>query len=534
MSFNLVTEPWIPVVYQDGSTADVSMSECFADASTITRIGGDLPTQSFALLRLLLAICHDAIGFHSQRAVRRVISQGLDTASIVSYLNDSCDRFDLFHSTRPFMQVATLHTAKNEAAGLEKLISDVPNGAPFLTTRGGRSLQRISPAEAARWLIHAHAFDPSGIRSAAVGDPNTKGGKGYPIGPGWAGQIGGVVLHGRNLAETLGYNLIATPDNPADRPVWALTAPHTEQRQIEPEVAGPVQLLVWQSRRIRLVGDHTGVTGVVLCQGDRMTPQNRHDIEAMTAWRYSKPQSKKFGIPVYMPLKHDPAKDGWRGFPSMVSTQPTQEDGQDGTRRPATVMTLAEVSLDLDLDLDAVVGLEMVGIDYGAQEATVAELYHDRLDFRIGVLGEQAVELRTLIQDATRLADDCVWEVGRMAAHVARAAGDFDGVEGTQERVRTEAWAALDHDARTWLADLRVDSDATAAKRAWHRIIRRVIESEADRVASAASPAADRGRVTKYGFMTTAKAEVFLRRALRDKLPLAYPPPNTKKESLDE
>jgi len=534
MSFNLVTEPWIPVLYQDGSTADVSLASCFTDAASIARIGGDLPTQSFAILRVLLAICHDAIGFHSQRAVRHVVSHGLDTTPLVTYVSDYADRFDLFHPTRPFMQVATLRTVNDTAAGLEKLISDVPNGAPFLTMRRGRGLQHITAAEAARWLIHAHAFDPAGIRSAAVGDPHTKGGKGYPIGPGWVGQIGGIIVHGQSLAETLAYNIVPTPDDPSDLPVWAQDNPQTEQRQIEPHVAGPVALLVWQSRRIRLIGDARGVTGVVLSQGDRMTPQNRHDLEGMTAWRYSKPQTKKFGIPVYMPLKHDPAKDGWRGFPAIVSTHPGQEDGQDRTRRPASVSNLADISVDLELDLDATVGLEMVGMDYGPQEATIAELYHDRLDVRIGLIGARAAELHTLIQDAIRLADECVWELGRMAAHVARAAGDFDGVEGAQERVRTEAWSALDHDARAWLADLRADSDTTAVKAAWQHIIRRAIETGADRVARTASSAADRGRATKYGFMTTAKAEVLLRSALRNKLPLAYQPQNTTEESTDD
>ena len=31
-------------------------------------------------------------------------------------------------------------------------------------------LTQISPAEAARWLVNVHAFDPSGIKSGAVGD----------------------------------------------------------------------------------------------------------------------------------------------------------------------------------------------------------------------------------------------------------------------------------------------------------------------------------------------------------------------------
>ena len=68
---------------------------------------------------------------------------------------------------------------------------------PFDRAVAVEGLERISWAEAARWLVHVHAFDPSGIRSGAVGDPSVKGGKGYPIGPGWTGQVGVVIVEGQ-------------------------------------------------------------------------------------------------------------------------------------------------------------------------------------------------------------------------------------------------------------------------------------------------------------------------------------------------
>lgn len=528
MSFNLVHEPWIPVLRADGAPDVLSLRGCFEQASDVRRVVGDLPTQSFAILRVMLAVCHDAIGFHRARDIERLLNEGLDVTPVLSYLDAHADRFDLFHAQRPFMQVATLRTAKNDVAGLEKLISDVPNGHPFLTTRGGSGLRSISAAEAARWLIHAHAFDPSGIRSAAVGDPETKGGKGYPIGPAWAGQIGGIVLHGKNLAETLAYNITATPDSAADRPVWAADQAQTEQRQIEPAPAGPVQLLAWQSRRIRLVGDADGVTGVILCQGDRMTPQNRHDLEPMTAWRHSIPQSKKLGITVYMPQKHDPTRDGWRGFPALVSTNPGDVEGQAKSRRPATVASMADHA---EADINKVIGLEMVGMDYGPQEATVAELYYDRLDFRVSLLGEQALGIRTTVDDAISLADTCVREIGKMAANIARAAGDRDGTDGAYANALTETWAALELPARTWLSDLSPATNRIEAMRDFQKRLRIVAEASIDHIARTASPAATFGRQTSYGFMTSAKAELFARKKLRDELPLAYP---TEEEKADD
>jgi len=521
MSFDLLTESWIPVIRTDGSSDTLSIRAVFGEAAQIRRVAAELPTQSFAIMRLLLAICHDAIGFRHEDDVEEGLTRGLDVAQIEGYLDRFADRFDLFHPARPFMQVADLRTAKDEAAGLEKLISDVPNGTPFLTIRGGEALRRISAAEAAVWLIHAQAYDPSGIRSAAVGDPETSGGKGYPIGPSWVGQIGGVLLHGDSLAETLPLNLVPTQGAPGDRPFWASDIPQTALRQLEPKPHGPVELLVWQSRRIRLVGNRDAVTGVVLSQGDRMTPQNRHAVEFMTAWRYSKPQTKKLGMAVYMPQKHDPERAGWRGLPALLST-PEYEDGHATSIPPATVAQVARLS-DEVADLDRRIGVELIGMDYGPQEATVNDIVADTLDLRASVLGREAGQVRVLIHDAVATADACVWALGRMAANLASAAGDFDGVDGARSRATLAGWSALDDPARAWLATLGSETDTIEAKRAWHQEVRAAMEGQLAVLAATCSPAAVAGRQTKFGFMTAAQAEIYFRSALRKELPLAYP-----------
>lgn len=156
------------------------------------------------------------------------------------------------------MQVAGLHTATGATSGLSKLIAEVPDGAPYFTTRAGDGLSHVGPAEAARWVVHCQAFDPSGIKSGAVGDPRVKGGKGYPIGVGWCGNLGLVIAEGRDLAETLLLNLVLDhPSTAEDVPVWEREEPLTAA--VDPVLAtrgrshGPVELLVWQSRRIRLI-----------------------------------------------------------------------------------------------------------------------------------------------------------------------------------------------------------------------------------------------------------------------------------------
>lgn len=520
MSFNLVDEPWIPAQTLSGPR-EFSLADVFRHAEDIRMLGGDIPTQAFANLRLLLAICHDAIGWHTIDAVIDLHDEGLDIAPIDGYLQHHHDRFDLFDPERPFMQVAGLHTAKGQHSGLEKLIADVPNGAPLFTTRAGRGLDSITAAEAARWLIHAHAFDPSGIRSAAVGDTLSSKGKGYPIGPGWAGQTGGVVLHGRNLLETLKLNLTHTPNNPDDVPVWRQEPAQTAQRSEETTPAGPVQTLVWQSRRMRLIGDMHGVHGIILCQGDKVSPQTMLPFEPMTAWRYSTPQSKKFGRPIYMPNEHEPGRSMWRGLPALVSDASGQVEDAYGShdqfRPPATVV-------EADSNEERFI-LQIIGMQYGAQNATIEEIIDDTMELSSVLLSDEAVEARIAIKDGVENADACVRIVGQLAANIARANGEKgDGAgDAARNQAKESMWAELDPLARRWIGGLDSPTIPTETKADWQRTLRHVATEHAERLVDTAGPAAIRGRETSFGFTSAHSAYSRFLSALRKELPLAYP-----------
>lgn len=506
MSLNLIDEPWLMVQRSSGPDV-VGLRTAFLEAEDIIQLTGDLPTQAFANLRLMLAVAHDAIGWHSSADMAALRRSGLDMVRVGQYLDQWHDRFELFDGRWPFMQVPDLRTGKGEHSGLEKLIADVPNGTPFFTTRAGRSLECISAAEAARWLVHVQAFDPSGIRSGAVGDPLAKGGKGYPIGPSWAGQIGGIVPHGRNLAETLVNNIVRTEANPEDRPYWVFETPPSEQRLEEAIPAGPVQSLVWQSRRVRLVGSVDGVIGLVLCQGDKVTPQTMLHRECMTSWRYSKPQSAKAGRPVYMPNEHDPARALWRGLPSMLAATGQVEDR--GSKHESF---LAADVLESASHADHVV-IQTVGMVYGSNNAVVDEVIDDRLEVSPGLLGEDALEVQGRLNICVHTADECVRAVGNLAANIARAAGEKgdDAGEGARQRAMAQAWSVLDQPARQWVAGLGPDSDLDAAADVFARLLRRELSGLADQLVAGASPSAVTGRKTSFGFMAAHKAHgIFL------------------------
>lgn len=527
MTFNLVDEPWILAV-SDAGQEELSLREVFRRRKELSAISGDVPTQAVAILRLLLAVVHATHDTASVDAILDLHAEGLDSHALDDYLDAWRHRFELFDPNQPFYQVPDLRTSKGEHSGLEKLIADVPNGEPFFTTRGGRGLATIRPAEAARWLVHVHAFDPSGIRSGAVGDPEVKGGRGYPIGPSWVGQLGSVVIHGRSLEQTLTHNLTPRPDPEdvreaglgEDRPIWELP-PQTSVRSTgDVTPAGPMSLLTWQSRRVRLVQTVDGlVGGLVLAQGDRLFPQNAQRFEPMSAWRFSKPQTDKAGFTTYMPRKHDEGRSLWRTLPAVLAADLDTDDPAP-IIQPATLRLLREEGALRNCSVQA------VGVTYGPQEATIEEIIDDRIAMNVDVLVDSSGAHRAMLAAAVRHTEEAVRAVTHFAANLAKASGERgDGAgEGAGRAVGELCFAALDAPARHWVESISVADDPIELHRKWQATVHQVLSRQISRLYRDAPPAARRGRLISAGresrFVTADVALAWCQTALNRALPL--------------
>lgn len=528
-SFDLLDEPWITCLTTDGSTVDVSLLGLFRRATELREIVGDLPTQGYALLRLALAVLHRAVdGPPDERAwhaLWRADAPPMDR--IEAHLRAHADRFDLFHPETPFFQVAGMRTAKGEFFGLERMIADVPNGHPYLTTRIGRGLDRITPAEAARWLVHAHAFDTNGIKSGIVGDEGRiKGGRVYPLGTSWAGNLGGLYVEGRTVWETLLLNLIPTdqPDlvrsSDRDRASWEADPPGpTASPDAAQRPYGPVDLYTWPSRRILLQGDRDGVTGVVVGYGDPLTPQNRHRLEPLTAWRRSTPQEKKLGLPlVYMPKEHDPARALWRGLDAILPAAAPRGKADAG----ATYVTAGVVEwVGRALEGDWPVALRAVGMVYGTHSAVVADVVDDRLLVRLDLIGSGGASAQHLVTAAAEATEEAVFALRNLASNLVGAAGGSDTrlTDGARARAAEQAYAALDQPFRRWLSTLGADTDIEAARDAWHREAARLIHRIGDSLVTATGPDAWVGRDFRGRRVSTPEADGWFRSAVTRALP---------------
>lgn len=499
--FNLVDRPWLLARDQDGAVAEVSLGEVFGSAHRLLGLVGEVPTQVFALTRLLLAILHRALDgprdVNGWQELWR--AKALPVEDIDRYLRSHRHRFDLTDPVEPFFQVAGLRVAGDSVSDLSKLIADVPNGHPFFTTRIGNRLT-LTPAEAARWLVHCQAFDTSGIKSGDPSDPRTKGGKGYPIGVAWSGHLGGLLVSGRTLRETLLLNLIPRDFSKAaddDRPPW-----ERAQLGVGEEVpggrapAGPVELFTWQSRRVRLAWDGDVVTGVLIGNGDRLTPQNMHPFEPHTVWRRSETQEKKLrsSVPVYMPLEHNPERDIWRGLQSMLPETVASADRSVASRLTATVLTwVSGLTMMRALDTGYPLELRTIGMSYGSQSSTVAEIVDDALSVRAVLFAQDAAALIGSVKQAVADSEAGATAVGRLAENLAVAAGSREP-GGHRLRAIEQAYSVLDPLFRTWLAELNQETDAMECLAEWHHIALDALRVLADELVAATSPVAWVGR----------------------------------------
>lgn len=540
-SYSLLTEPWLLVRTREG-VREVGLLEALEDAHEIAGLAGEIPTQEAACLRLLLAILYRAVDIDEDdlsTTWRSWWQQGkLPMAEVRGYLQRYADRFDLLHPQAPFFQVADLHTASGSTSGLGKLIAEVPDGHPFFTMRTGEAMARLSYAEAARWLVHVHAYDTSGIKTGAVGDDRVKGGKGYPLGTGFAGTLGLLIAQGRTLAETLLLNLVLSHWTEDDRTPWESAPLGAASDLTHTQPAGPADAATWQARRVRLIHDGHAVTDVVLAYGDPLGPQNRGDVEPMSSWRYSAPQSKKLGGHIYMALEHQLSRSLWRGLGSILGARQTDAAAKAGVAafRPAELLSwLAHLREDGILADAHPVTVRAVGMLYGAQSASVAAVIDDRLTLPLTVIAE--AEVRQCAIDAADAAEEAVRALGRLGTNLADAAGRHllpGQTDGARERAMELGFSLLDTPYRRWVTTLAEPEELDARRIAWQRETRQIVERiGADLVSTSGVPALV-GRVVNNGYLNAPKAEIFFRAALRKALPYAYDTPSSTTQPEEE
>ncbi len=538
--FNVFVDSWIPAIYQDGCSREVSIDTLLRDSYDIREIGGDSKQQALPVIRFTLAILLRSLSKCGMTSEDELLdywektwrAHAFDMDAIHAYVDPLLDRFDLFDKAHPLFQVAGLEYADKAPDGIGELVADIPKDDKFLfSLRNRNRLEDLSFAEAARWLVFQQAYATAGIKTPVKGNTHVQKGKVYPpkgaVGTGMLGAIGGLYLEGRNLFETLMLNLVLMDDIRGETPIvgceedipaWERDATSSDYRVPGPgEPHGPVQCFTWESRRIRLVLDDekTHVIGVVSCYGDIPNVLDMDGSEPMTAWRPSPAQQKRLNLPYVprMPKLHDPSRAVWRGLASIVAI------GESGDLRPGVIrwverLRYEEVLTAKDLP---VVAIHAQGMGYGTQNSVFSDAVDDKFDLSVSLVDHESSACSQAL-GTIELIDQAVGKVVNFVSNTQRAAGDKASstvAKTERERAREAVYSVLDADCRARLAHFPEEPDEVQSYcTSWKGEVRGMLFAYATRYMNSC----ERSFFDEHDGMTVGRAMALLRASLYELL----------------
>uniref|UniRef100_A0A7C2G7N7 Type I-E CRISPR-associated protein Cse1/CasA n=1 Tax=Thermus islandicus TaxID=540988 RepID=A0A7C2G7N7_9DEIN len=305
-SFNLVEEPWIPVL-KDGRVVEVGIGEALLRAHELTRIETPSPLEEAALYRLLLAALHRAL--MGPRRLEHVLewwrAGRFPEGPIRNYLNRFRDRFFLFHPQAPFFQVADL-PAENPLPW-SKLLPELASGNnPTLFDHSTEeNLPKATYAQAARALLVHQTFALGGLlRRFGVGSA-----KDAPV-----ARPALFLAGGENLLETLLLNLVPyVPEE--DAPIWEvspLRLADLEGGRTWWPLSGRTRLYTWPARGVRLLDEGDGVR--FMGYGPGVEPLEAPHRDPMVAQRLDSRGN-------LVALRMTGERSFWRDFSAMLPRQ---------------------------------------------------------------------------------------------------------------------------------------------------------------------------------------------------------------------
>ena len=541
IEFDLLTEPWIRVRLKDNTVQEVSLTEALVSAQDYVDLAGEMPTQDAAVLRLLLAVLFTVfsrVNVEGEPEPLEKRGQALRRWSelwqlghfpaepIRDYLEQWKDRFWLFHPTHPFWQVPTL--CNGIAFGGKKLNgerAESGNKTPLFQNVSKTECEVLSYAQAARWLIYQNGYDERGGRPKAGNKPRH--------GVGWLGQIGFVAVKGKNLYETLLRNMAFPTEQDALReeqhPCWEREQVRAEQSVKIVMPKNQAELLTLQSRRILLKRSETvpGVVGYEVLGGDYWDSENAFG-EQMTLWSRTSKKNEKM---TYKPQQHEAGKQLWREIPSMLDPE---------GRKPGVLTWNQQLQSLRILSRKEQIVLNMVGIRYDNQEASVKDVYTDQLAMQLAVLDELSRPWTVRINQEVERCEKAAERIGILCKELKLAGGlDYNQVKGFKEMqkvtedARAQFYFAVDQPFRQWMQEIDPEQDdPDEAVLRWQAQACRIAEELGARMVREAGNAAlkghrvvvDKGKKTEYSTLyTSPKAYNTFRSKLWDIYPKAEP-----------
>jgi CRISPR type I-E-associated protein CasA/Cse1 len=229
-TYNLIEEPWIPVLYHDGRTERVGIWNALENAHEIRQIAASNPMDRASILRFMLALLYWCKGNPSE---------DMDNSSIHAFpmewfekLRENKELFNLLGEGKRFYQTADI--SKTEKQTVNYLIHEIPTGTNMWHFRHSNDgATGLCPACCAMGLIRLPLF-------------TTMGGSGYTPGINNSPPVYAIPL-GRSIFDTLLYSYVPINNSNLGSPAWETPIDHPPTGDV-PFLLG----LTWSPRKVWL------------------------------------------------------------------------------------------------------------------------------------------------------------------------------------------------------------------------------------------------------------------------------------------
>lgn len=409
-SFDLVAEPWIPVV-REGRESEVSLRDAVRLAHEIDSLSVADGPQFAGLLRMLTAVTMSAYGRPSdhEQWAEMYRSGRFDPAVLDSYVDRvGRSRFDLFDADRPFFQSAAVtDDPKTNAEILPHVATG--NTPPIFSPDTEKTPRSLTSAQAARSLVGFMAVAVAGLGRA----------KGFE-GSGWAGvsfggrvgQIGFVAPVGVSLFDTLLLNTPIGVGAAEDRPQWERTD-GPQAGRAKRAATGVLDMFTWCPRRVKLIANDDGsVTHLRMLGGDGLTVLNKQ-FEPHTEWRTSDGKDGRTAGEVYQ-RKHLVRTLGWRGLPNLLAL------GRTSAGDESSMLFIQLGDLEGVLTQNYPISVAGLNCEYGSMAATFSAITFDIFSLPFRAFGPNEGEVRADLIELVQRADRVAGLIRTLARSVAR------------------------------------------------------------------------------------------------------------------
>lgn len=520
--FNLLDEKWIKVVdKKSNQVVEVSLKEVFEHAHELKMLAGEMKTQDFAMLRLLLAVLHTVFSrFNANGEVYEFLEvderyrqkedvseddleeyrdELMDTWKtlwksgefpkiVVEYLEKWRDRFYLFDEKYPFYQVTKEEMYRHNflangkstetpgeiyARYINMLITESKNKLVLFSPKIESNKDTLSKEEIARFLIMLQGYVGGEV------DKVTIAGRDYIKSKGWLSELGGVYLEGDTLFRTLMLNLILLHPKQkyilkAEKPCWEVDCYEYVENSFSESIDNISQLYTNLSRAVYIdvtkdLSDKFKINTLKLPKFDI-----ENNLESMTIWKGLKKGNKN----IFVPEQHDLKKSLWHNF-GLVT------ESKDGTKRPYIIDWREKIEEYVD---DNRIIINSVGMELNNKSNTPKNEVFDRLILKDFLLfddeeGGWTVRINDIIEETKSVIEKQYKFFLKDIKEIRNYSND-----GFVNNKIEELYSLIDEPFRNWIFEIDETSKKDESIIAWRKIFKKLLVQSAQDILNQSNP----------------------------------------------